>query len=109
MDLCTRRVPQRSLLVADHATLSGDREPFHFAYVQQLAETGTLPTSKYETLSQEQIVVMRDLSVFGVPFRPTYRAVEPNPEIFGVRFHPEYTRSGHRPSSGASNTTSLGR
>ena len=109
MDLCTRRVPQRSLLVADHATLSGDREPFHFAYVQQLAETGTLPTSEKETFSEEQNAALQDLRVLGVPFRPNYRAVVPEPRLFGVRFHPEYTRSGHRPSSGASNTTSLGR
>jgi 4-amino-4-deoxy-L-arabinose transferase-like glycosyltransferase len=65
-------------------------EPTHFAYVQQLAETGTLPTSKNETLSQEQIVVMRDLSVFGFPFHPRYRAVEPAPLVFGVRFNPQY-------------------
>ena len=36
-------------------------EPAHFAYVQQLAETGKLPTSGAETYSPEEMAVLRGL------------------------------------------------
>jgi 4-amino-4-deoxy-L-arabinose transferase-like glycosyltransferase len=45
-------------------------EPDHFAYVQQLAETRSLPTSSYEEYSQEESYALYDLHNSEVVFRP---------------------------------------
>ena len=45
-------------------------EPFHFAYVQKLAETGTLPRSSDIELPEEETVAMRDLDLQEVRFHP---------------------------------------
>jgi 4-amino-4-deoxy-L-arabinose transferase-like glycosyltransferase len=45
-------------------------EPAHFAYVQQLAETGTLPTSGNSAYSEEEQVVLRDLQHLEVRWHP---------------------------------------
>jgi hypothetical protein len=45
-------------------------EPAHFAYVQQLAETGRLPTSYGEEYSPEEETALEDLNQGYVQFRP---------------------------------------
>jgi hypothetical protein len=45
-------------------------EPDHFAYVQQLAETGRLPSSAKSEYSQEQQLALEDLQHEQVRFRP---------------------------------------
>ncbi len=44
-------------------------EPAHFAYAQQLAETGTLPTSS-EAVSPEENVALDDLNHYAIMFEP---------------------------------------
>ncbi len=50
-------------------------EPAHFAYVQQLAETGRLPTSGKSDYSEEEIVVLRDLDHLEVRWHPENQPV----------------------------------
>jgi 4-amino-4-deoxy-L-arabinose transferase-like glycosyltransferase len=50
-------------------------EPDHFAYVKQLAETGTLPSSSSETVSAEEITVLKALRYFQVRQEPQTRAI----------------------------------
>jgi len=45
-------------------------EPSHFAYVQQLAETGSLPTSGASSFSEEEEVAREDLRQREVQFNP---------------------------------------
>ena len=45
-------------------------EPSHFAYTQQLAETGSLPTSSESSYSPEELVALRDLHHAEVRWRP---------------------------------------
>ena len=45
-------------------------EPDHFAYVQQLAETGRLPSSSNSEYSQEEQLALEDLHHAQVRFRP---------------------------------------
>jgi Predicted membrane protein (DUF2142) len=45
-------------------------EPDHFAYVQQLAETGTLPRSASSEFSQEETAALRDLNQSEVRAHP---------------------------------------
>jgi 4-amino-4-deoxy-L-arabinose transferase-like glycosyltransferase len=45
-------------------------EPSHFAYVQQLAETGTLPTSASSEFSGEELVALRNLQLEQVRSHP---------------------------------------
>ena len=45
-------------------------EPDHFAYVQQLAETGRLPSSSNSEYSQEEQLALEDLRHAQVRFRP---------------------------------------
>ncbi|HEY3970520.1 MAG TPA: DUF2142 domain-containing protein [Solirubrobacteraceae bacterium] len=45
-------------------------EPDHFAYVQQLAENGRLPTSAQSEYSEEEQLALRDLHQSEVRFRP---------------------------------------
>lgn len=45
-------------------------EPDHFAYVQQLAETGRLPSSSSSEYSREEQLVLEDLQHASVRFRP---------------------------------------
>jgi hypothetical protein len=45
-------------------------EPSHFAYVQQLAETGSLPTSGRSEYSEEEEVALKDLRQGGVRWHP---------------------------------------
>jgi Predicted membrane protein (DUF2142) len=45
-------------------------EPSHFAYVQQLAETRSLPTSGSSEFSEEEQVALRDLRQNGVRWHP---------------------------------------
>jgi 4-amino-4-deoxy-L-arabinose transferase-like glycosyltransferase len=51
-------------------------EPAHFAYVQQIAETGTLPsTGNPDTPSEEEAVALRDLHQLNVRWHPENHAV----------------------------------
>jgi 4-amino-4-deoxy-L-arabinose transferase-like glycosyltransferase len=50
-------------------------EPDHFAYVQQLAETGKLPVSSRTEYSLEEQVALRDLHHAQVRFRPAGHAI----------------------------------
>lgn len=45
-------------------------EPSHFAYVQQLAENGRLPTSSSSVFSEEEQVALRDLQHLEVRWHP---------------------------------------
>jgi 4-amino-4-deoxy-L-arabinose transferase-like glycosyltransferase len=45
-------------------------EPSHFAYVQQLAENGRLPTSGQSDYSEEELVALRDLDHLEVRWHP---------------------------------------
>jgi 4-amino-4-deoxy-L-arabinose transferase-like glycosyltransferase len=50
-------------------------EPDHVAYVQQLAETGSLPSSGLEGYSREESYVLHDLRQERVRFRPEGRPI----------------------------------
>jgi Predicted membrane protein (DUF2142) len=50
-------------------------EPAHFAYVQQLAETGRLPTSKDSRFSPAEAVAMRHLLFLQVLWHPEHRTI----------------------------------
>ena len=50
-------------------------EPAHFAYVQQLAETGSLPNSGNSEYSQEEEVALRDLRQSEVRWHPEVQGV----------------------------------
>jgi 4-amino-4-deoxy-L-arabinose transferase-like glycosyltransferase len=50
-------------------------EPAHFAYVQQVAETGSLPTSSGDEYSEEEEVALRDIRQLEVRFHPENHAV----------------------------------
>jgi 4-amino-4-deoxy-L-arabinose transferase-like glycosyltransferase len=50
-------------------------EPAHYAYVQQLAETGTLPTSSNSQYSEEEQVALRDLHQSEVRWHPEFHAI----------------------------------
>jgi hypothetical protein len=50
-------------------------EPDHFAYVQQLAETGSLPTSSSVEYSPEEILALSDLRHAQVQLRPEGRPI----------------------------------
>jgi 4-amino-4-deoxy-L-arabinose transferase-like glycosyltransferase len=50
-------------------------EPAHFAYVQQIAENGSLPTSRSSNYSEEENVALRDLRWEEVRFHPETRPV----------------------------------
>ncbi len=50
-------------------------EPDHFAYVQQLAETGRLPSSAESEYSEEELVVLSDLHHGEVRFRPANHTI----------------------------------
>jgi Predicted membrane protein (DUF2142) len=50
-------------------------EPSHFAYVQQLAETGSLPTSGATEFSEEEEVALRDLRQAEVRWHPEVHEV----------------------------------
>jgi 4-amino-4-deoxy-L-arabinose transferase-like glycosyltransferase len=51
-------------------------EPAHFAYVQQIAETGRLPSSSGVDYSEEEQVARRDLRQLGVRWHPENHPVE---------------------------------
>jgi Predicted membrane protein (DUF2142) len=53
-------------------------EPAHFAYAQQLAETGRLPTSNEEHYSPEELTALRDLRQEDIKQTPQ------NPSIFSA-------------------------
>jgi hypothetical protein len=77
-----RRIPRGALACAAVACLSAASwsfvtppfevpdEPDHFAYVKQLAETGTLPTSSEEAYSREEGLVLRSLRYLQVRQHP---------------------------------------
>jgi hypothetical protein len=50
-------------------------EPDHFAYVQQLAETGDLPRSAGKQFSQEEMVALRDLDQPEIRQRPQNQSI----------------------------------
>ncbi len=50
-------------------------EPSHFAYVQQIAETGTLPTSSSDDFSQEEETALLDLHQDEVRWHPENHAI----------------------------------
>jgi Predicted membrane protein (DUF2142) len=55
-------------------------EPAHFAYVQQLAETGHLPTSSERNYSPEETAALEDLSSSHVTLRPQIPSVSSRAE-----------------------------
>jgi 4-amino-4-deoxy-L-arabinose transferase-like glycosyltransferase len=55
-------------------------EPDHFAYVQQLAETATLPPSNSSEYSPEEVTALRDLSQSEVRAHPETRGVATSAE-----------------------------
>jgi len=55
-------------------------EPDHFAYVKQLAETGTLPTSSDEEYSPEEILVLKALRYPELRLHPANRAISSRAE-----------------------------
>ena len=81
-----RRIPRAAWICALVASLSAacwsvitppfqaPDEPAHFAYVQQLAQTGTLPTSG-TNYSEEEEVALRDLRQQEVRFYPEHQPV----------------------------------
>jgi 4-amino-4-deoxy-L-arabinose transferase-like glycosyltransferase len=81
------RVPRMALMCALIATLNAvcwsfitpafqvPDEPDHFAYVKQLAETGTLPSSSSEQLSQEVRGVLAALHYEALRQRPQLRSL----------------------------------
>jgi 4-amino-4-deoxy-L-arabinose transferase-like glycosyltransferase len=50
-------------------------EPSHFAYVQNLAETGTLPASAVGAFSEEEELALRDLGQHRIMFNPTEHTI----------------------------------
>jgi 4-amino-4-deoxy-L-arabinose transferase-like glycosyltransferase len=50
-------------------------EPSHFAYIKQLAETGTTPTTEAGKLSEEEEFTTEALESFEIRFNPDYKAV----------------------------------
>jgi hypothetical protein len=78
-----QRIPAPALLCAVIACLSAiswsiltppfqvPDEPSHFAYAQQLAETGSLPTSNEASFSEDEEVALSDLHHLAVRFNPT--------------------------------------
>ncbi len=50
-------------------------EPAHFAYVQQLAQTGRLPTSGEEDYSPEELAALSDLGSSEVSLRPQVTSI----------------------------------
>ena len=82
-----RRVPRRALLCALVAGLNAacwslitppfqaPDEPSHFAYVQQLAETGRLPSSSGFAFSAEEEAALRDLRQPEVRWHPEVPAI----------------------------------
>lgn len=55
-------------------------ETDHFAYVQQLAENGSLPTSTQRNYSQEETRIMEDLNFFNVVYQPQGRPIQSSAE-----------------------------
>ncbi len=82
-----RRIPRGALACAAVACLSAASwsfitppfevpdEPDHFAYVKQLAETGTLPTSSEEAYSREEFFVLASLRYKQVRQHPENRTI----------------------------------
>ncbi len=80
--LRARRLPRNAWICAAVAILNAASwslvtpafqapdEPSHFAYVQDLAETGTLPTSADEAFSPAEEAALRDLDQSGVRYSP---------------------------------------
>jgi hypothetical protein len=54
-------------------------EPAHFAYAQLLAETGRLPSSRYNTFSREEEAVLEDLHQQEVRWRPEVKTISSLP------------------------------
>jgi 4-amino-4-deoxy-L-arabinose transferase-like glycosyltransferase len=50
-------------------------EPAHYAYVQQLAETGTLPTNSNSQYSEEEEAALHDLHQSEVRWHPEFHAI----------------------------------
>jgi hypothetical protein len=94
-----RRVPSAAWVCALIALLNGAAwsiitppfqgrdEPSHFAYVQQLAETGTLPhtvTVEHEEYSPEETLVLQGLGAFAIhliPQRPSLSSTAQQREL----------------------------
>jgi hypothetical protein len=82
-----RRVPRAAYVCALVASLSATcwslitppfqapDEPSHFAYVQQLAETGRLPTSNHDEFSPEEEVALRDLHQTKIQWHPEVKVI----------------------------------
>jgi 4-amino-4-deoxy-L-arabinose transferase-like glycosyltransferase len=93
-----RRIPRAALICALIATANAvcwslitppfqvPDEPAHFAYVQQLAETASLPTSSAFEYSEEEEVARRDLR---------QQEVRIHPEIHGVATPAQQRRLQH--------------
>jgi hypothetical protein len=82
-----RRIPKAARLCALVACLNAvcwsivtppfavPDEPDHFAYVKQLAETGQLPSSSSQQLSNEEVTVLRGIHNIQVTQRPQNRTI----------------------------------
>jgi hypothetical protein len=74
-------------------------EPAHFAYVQQLAETGRLPASGNSDYSEEEQVTLRDLDHLEVRWHPENHPVATQAEQ--RRLQHDLAQPLHRSPSGA--------
>jgi hypothetical protein len=82
-----RRIPRAAYVCALIASLSAacwslitppfqtPDEPSHFAYVQQLAQTGRLPTSNHDEFSPEEEVALRDLHQAEIQWHPEVKVI----------------------------------
>lgn len=82
-----RRVPMAAWLCALVACLNAiswsfitppfqiPDEPAHFAYVEQLARTGHLPSSSTQEFAPDELVALEDLEAPRVAFQPEHRTI----------------------------------
>lgn len=87
LDAGARRLPRAAWICAVVAFLNAagwslvtppfqaPDEPSHFAYVQTLAETGSLPTSPSENFSPAEQIALRDLKQGEVRYSPQNRTI----------------------------------
>jgi hypothetical protein len=76
-------------------------ETDHFAYVKQLAETGTLPSSSSEQLSAEEMGVLEGLRSFQIRLEPQVRALGSRAEQSALERHLRAAAADTLPGSAA--------
>jgi hypothetical protein len=76
-------------------------EPDHFAYVKQLAETRSLPSSKSEQFSAEEISVLNGLHSFKIRLEPQVRTIATRAEQAELQGYLEEAAADTVPGSSA--------